>query len=235
MSPLAESLPSASVQLHDPARGFARGGPRIVLAQRRARMAGSVALLLGMFTLLLNAARVVQPSALVVLAASWCAAVAVYLVVYVLTLLAPPAMPAPLLARELGRGSASERNALVLPLVAASLLAPLSIHGGVSVLLGCGPGHLTFDDWVVASLIIVGHAHVVLAVLAGRDGARLADGHAISARRTLLWTSVTAGVPGVLLYAIPPALTALTGAVLIPTLYAWARRTLMSERAMLES
>lgn len=229
-----DELPATPVHLPDPARGFFRRGPFVVRAQRRARVGGALALLCGFVLLLLNATRVVDSSAHVVLAASWCAAVTVYLMLYVAAILGRPSLPAELLAREIGRGSASERNALVLPLVAVSLIAPLSIHGAISTLLGCGPGHLTFDDWVVASLVIVGHAHVVLAVLAGRDAVRMADDRAgVSAKRVLLWTSVTAGIPGVLLYGIPPILTAITGALLIPTMYAWARRTLTSERALL--
>lgn len=227
-----EAPPSLPVHLPDPTRGYVRSGPVVVRATQRARVAGALALLAGFVALLLDAARVLDEPALVILLGSWAAAVAVYLSVFLLSLVGRPRGAASLLALEVGAGSAAERNALVLPLVAVSLVGPLTLHGVVASLLGCGPGHLTFDDWVLISLLVVGHAHVVLAVLAGRDGARLADGQKVSARRTLLWTAVTAGVPGVLLYAIPPVLTALTGAVLIPTMYAWARRTLAVERRM---
>ncbi|OGQ26082.1 MAG: hypothetical protein A2138_17475 [Deltaproteobacteria bacterium RBG_16_71_12] len=227
-------LPTSPMQLSDPVRAERRRGPRLVRARRHARIAASVPLYVAFALLVLDAITVDSTPAVLILAGGWCAATMLYCAVLVGSWLLPSPLPASALARELGAGSALERNALVLPLVAVALVGPLSIHGAVSLLLGCGPGPIGFDEWVMASLIIVGHAHLVFAILVGRFGAMLADDvPPMSAKRTLLWTTVTAGVPGVLLYAIPPVLTALTGAVLLATMYAWARRTLVAERVLL--
>ncbi|MBI1947335.1 MAG: hypothetical protein HYS27_16695 [Deltaproteobacteria bacterium] len=227
-------LPATPTQLSDPVRADRRGGPRRVRARRHARVAASLALIAGFLALTLDAITADKAPAVFILAGTWCAALTLALCVGVASWLLPSPLPSSSLARELGAGSASERNALVLPLVAVALVGPLSIHGVISLLLGCGPGPIGFDEWVMASLLIVGHAHLVFAILLGRAGAALADNtDPMSAKRTLLWTVVTAGVPGALLYLIPPILTALTGAVLLPVLYAWARRTLAAERALL--
>lgn len=227
-------LPTTPMQLSDPVRADGRRGPRLVRARRHARMAATLPLLVSFVLLVLHAIGVGDAPAVLILTGGWCAAAALYCAVFACSWLCRSPLPASTLAREQGAGSALERNALVLPLVAVAMVGPLSIHGVIALLLGCGPGPIGFDDWVIASLIVVGHAHLVFAILAGRFGARLADDVPPgSAKRTLLWTTVTAGVPGVLLYAIPPILTALTGAVLIPAMFLWARRTLAVERALL--
>ncbi len=233
MSDTAIEIPATPMQLFDPSRGATRPGARLVRARRHARVAASIPLLMGFLLLALDALANDSTPAVFILAGAWLAAVAVYLAVLAGSYLVRSSLPPLELARDLGPGSSSERTALLLPLVSVALVGPLSLHGVIALLLGCGPGPIGFDEWVMASLIVVGHAHLVFAFLVGRHATMLAeDTRGVSAKRTFLWTTLASAIPGVLLYAIPPVLTAITGAVLAPPMYGWARRTLAVERAM---
>ncbi|MCC7072163.1 MAG: hypothetical protein IT383_12620 [Deltaproteobacteria bacterium] len=226
-------LPATPMQLFDPARGSARPGARLVRARRHGRVAASIPLFVGFLLLALDALANDRTPAVFILMGAWLAAGTVYLAVLAGSWLVRSSLPPSELARELGKGSSSERNALMLPLIGVALVGPLSLHGAISLLLGCGPGPIGFDEWVMASLIIVGHAHLVFAFLVGRHATMLAEDIAgVSAKRTFLLTTLTSAIPGVLLYAIPPVLTAITGAVLVLPMYGWARRTLAVERVM---
>jgi hypothetical protein len=140
-------------------------------------------------------------------------------------------------------GHGLEISAAVLPMVAVSLLAPLTIHLAFWSFFLREPfdSMRTFDTWIVISFAIVGHCHCVLAYLAGRYGARLVGDPLVGL--PLLergWTSLglvvlASCVPGIALIGIPPALTALTGAAFIPALYATMRRIITNERRALES
>jgi len=151
------------------------------------------------------------------------------------------------LRRALGLASRWETASTALPLVGVSLLAPLTLHWlvakGVGALSG---GELSATDygwWIMLSVLIVGHAHVVLAIFAARWARRvrrqeLADidlGLRRAWASTLGWTVVAACIPGILLVGVPPLLTVLTGMLFIPAMFHLAARSLVRERLALES
>jgi hypothetical protein len=116
-----------------------------------------------------------------------------------------------------------ERASTGLPMVAVGLLAPLTLHAAFRVLIGVGPD---LDEWIRLSLVLVGHAHLVLAYLLWRLATK-ACGLAVAelrregrrARWPILGLTVLASaLPGALLFLIPPALTAVTGVAFIPLL-----------------
>jgi hypothetical protein len=129
-----------------------------------------------------------------------------------------------------------EVGSLAWPLAALSLLAPLSMHFVVWLLLTRNPGH-AFDDfgkWIAFSAAIVGHAHVVLALCSWRF-VRCLQREPWGPNRggwgsALGWTVLAGTVPGIIFLAVPPILVALTGSLLIPIMFSWAKRTLERER-----
>ena len=137
-----------------------------------------------------------------------------------------------------------ERASVALPLVALSLLAPLVIHFAVYALLvrplSAGRG-LDFDDWIRLSLMLVSHAHLVLAAMALRFAKRLrrAPSDEIQLRTPSAWSAWgaavgAAAIPGALLLLIPPLLVAATGAMFVPAMFNWARRQVWWERGLIE-
>lgn len=133
------------------------------------------------------------------------------------------------------RAERLEAWGLALPLVGLSFAAPLSLHFVVGALLGVGARD--FNQWVALSSILVGHAHLLLAALAGayalslcrRDGA----GPALTSASVLGFTTAAAAIPGIFLLGLPPVLTLLTGLLFVPAMFGWARRTVCAERAVL--
>lgn len=135
-----------------------------------------------------------------------------------------------------------------LPLVAISLLAPLTLHLLVSTLFDrSGPfspsGLRDFSQWIRISLLIVGHAHIALvacAALFARKMRRLDDEGLGKLRIAPEWAKalgmavLVAAVPGVLLLAVPPLLAAVTGIAFIPLMYIFMHRRLTNERAVLQ-
>jgi hypothetical protein len=140
---------------------------------------------------------------------------------------------AALVTRQIDR---LEQASLALPLVALALLTPLTLQAPFALGLG---GLRGMDMWCFVSVVLVGHAHLVLAGLFIRHAARVrraADPVAMGgAGRILLWTVVTAGVPGLVLYALPPILTLITGAVFIPLAVNRVGTWAAEERAVLEA
>jgi hypothetical protein len=132
---------------------------------------------------------------------------------------------------------------LVLPAVAISLLTPLTLHLGFEALTNQGSADVLFrrfDEWIVMSMIVVGHAHVALAALAGRFGFQVArmplEQLAVDETRgfkALLWTILVSAVPGIVLFAIPPLLVAVTGVAFVPFLFIATRRIALAERTAL--
>jgi hypothetical protein len=126
-----------------------------------------------------------------------------------------------------------------LPLVAVSLLVPLTLHFLVSKLLGSSTESFAF--WIRVSLVIVGHAHLALAALAVRFGRKLREaatrGESLDVHRewgkTLAIVVGVSALPGVLFFVVPPALSALTGLAFIPFMYIAANACLRSERMRL--
>lgn len=126
-----------------------------------------------------------------------------------------------------------EAGSLAWPLAAASLVAPLTLHLMVW-LLGFGGKLADFGKWIALSALIVGHAHLVLALLSRRYVQRLrAEPWGPSGGgwgSTLGWTIFASAIPGLVFFGLPPILVAVTGLFVIPTMFVWARRTLERER-----
>jgi hypothetical protein len=121
-----------------------------------------------------------------------------------------------------------------LPLVAFALLAPLTLH--MSVAFSAGGVEKDFDGWIAASVVVVGHAHLALAahgiVWARRVARTPRDMLPTLPGWLWAWAAaiVAAAVPGMILYLIPPLLTAATGLVFIPAAYLGMRRVVAGER-----
>ncbi len=131
-----------------------------------------------------------------------------------------------------------ERASIGLPMVAMALLAPLTLHYGVYALFD---KHADFDGWVAMSLVIVGHAHLVLAALywrfADKASRQSVEEIALAGTRpgwrVLGITVGLSAVPGALLLLIPPVLTAATGVLFNPLLFHWMVSKLVAERRVL--
>jgi len=139
------------------------------------------------------------------------------------------------------RTSRWELGSALWPLLGTSLLMPLTIHAAFIALIG-GPSYVAdVGRWISTSAIVVGHAHVVLCICAFRYARFLARSPAaeIEARgfvdwvRALGFTTLTAAVPGALLFGVPPLLTLVTGLLFVPAMYVLLRRHLLEERAAL--
>ncbi|MBX3262243.1 MAG: hypothetical protein KF782_21330 [Labilithrix sp.] len=147
--------------------------------------------------------------------------------------------PLPALRRRL---DALEVWSTTLPLAAASLLAPLTLHYAFMAVTDSTSAE-SFSWWIRVSMVVVGHAHLALMALAIAFGRKLTTLsserlRALSIHRewARAWGIVilVAAMPGILLLAVPPLLTALTGIAFIPLMFALARRRLMNERAALD-
>ena len=138
-------------------------------------------------------------------------------------------------AQLIGRSDALERASIAWPLTAIALLAPLSIHLLVAGLFAGG----RFDSWMLLSYILVGHAHVCLAICGLRLAKRLRTAEDLGCFRPRAWKAVwlTVGIsaiPGGIFLAIPPLLVLATG-LFIPPLWRWAVRTVARERRYMQT
>jgi len=129
-----------------------------------------------------------------------------------------------------------------LPLVAISLLLPLTLHYGFLTLFGTESAR-DFATWIRLSMVVVGHAHLALMGMAiafarKMDRSTSEDLGAMPVHRewAKAWglTVGVSAVPGLLLMAMPPILVAITGLAFIPLMFVLARRCVMNERALLE-
>lgn len=144
--------------------------------------------------------------------------------------------PLPALRQRL---DALEVWSTTLPLAAISLLMPLTLH--YLFLAAADPTSAeSFARWIRISMVIVGHAHLALMALAiafGRKLTRLSSEGlgllSIHREWARAWgiAILVAAMPGVLLIAVPPLLSAVTGIVFIPFMFALTRRRLLNERA----
>ena len=136
-----------------------------------------------------------------------------------------------------------EFAAAATPLVALSLLAPLTLH--LVVALVCLGG---FDavrgfrtEWMPMSALIVGHAHFALAIASVLWAKSLPRREAIEVRlrvqrswgKALVGTIVVSCLPGILFFGMPPILVALTGLAFVPWMFRSTAKTLVREREML--
>jgi hypothetical protein len=139
------------------------------------------------------------------------------------------------------RARALEHVSIASPLVALALLSPLALHGAIYLVMGLsgrGPSIDGFGWWMGFSAIIVGHAHLLLAFLSLRFASQLHASEGVyqpkmTALRALGWTTLAAALPGILLLALPPAVTFITGVFTVLPAFDWARRTLAAERLAL--
>ncbi len=125
-----------------------------------------------------------------------------------------------------------------LPMAAVSLLAPLTLHLAFWALFVRSTAEMLgeFDPWIVYGLALVGQAHVVLALYACRHAQRLLEaplGHVDEiggAWRALGVTVFASAFPGVVIFSVPPLLTAVTGALFVPALFSAMKRVVIAER-----
>jgi len=140
-----------------------------------------------------------------------------------------------------------ERRSAALPMAAASLLAPLSLHAFVWFPFAHAPsvasGMDDFGTWIGVSILIVGHAHLALLVCAVRwaykarsvETAKLRVGLGRAWGTALLVSAGVACLPGIVLLAIPPLLVVVTGLAFVPLMYHWTARVLDHDRLALEA
>jgi hypothetical protein len=113
-------------------------------------------------------------------------------------------------------------KSVVIPTLGVALLLPITMHLPVVVLVADVEA---FDFWVIASLWITSLAHLVFAATCALRGYRLVAGKpAMSPTGIYVATLLTSCVPFVVLWAIPPALVAITALPFIPMLHALERR-----------
>lgn len=109
-------------------------------------------------------------------------------------------------------------ESVMVPTAGIALLLPITLHLPVVVLLADAGA---FDFWVIASLWVTGLAHLVFAGLCALRAHQLVAGRPAVAPRTIYAaTLITSCVPGVLLWAIPPLLVAITALPFAPMLHA---------------
>lgn len=134
--------------------------------------------------------------------------------------------------------AALETASVALPLAGLALTAPLAIHALVAWVTTRGEG---FHAWMSLSVMLVGHAHLALALCAalfarklrGTPGVLIAEGTGRAGWRALGVAALVAAVPGIVLLAVPPVLVFVTGALFVPASFAAAGRCVVRERRML--
>ena len=134
-----------------------------------------------------------------------------------------------------------ERSSFAFPLAAITLLTPLTLHCLFSLAV-LQVQLKEFNAWIVISMVIVGHAHLTLLVLALVHVARMrtemdrgepAQG-APRGIRAVVWATLASTIPGIFLLCIPPPLVFLTGVIFVPAVFAWSTHQARRERASLK-
>ncbi|ACY12724.1 hypothetical protein Hoch_0083 [Haliangium ochraceum DSM 14365] len=134
-----------------------------------------------------------------------------------------------------GLVTAIERLSSSAFLTGVSLLTPFALHAIGALVIGTDLD--SFQEWLMVSMIIVGHCHIVLAVMAWRHGGRLAKqpmNELVQAPARAGWrvyriVLMTSLIPGALLFCMPVALVAVTG-LFVPLLFRWLTLRLADER-----
>jgi len=189
-----------------------------IFARRAGRTAFGAVLLIGVAYLATGAwqgsfspHRAPRLDAMRIIATTWIAAIAAGLVVRAIAgCLRRPWTSEPQFARS-----------VVVPALGIALLLPITLHLPIVVLVADPSG---FDTWVMASLWITGLAHLVFATLCGLRGYQLVAGKpAVTPRKIYVITLITSCLPFVVLWAVPPALVAITALPFVPMLHAMAR------------
>ena len=149
---------------------------------------------------------------------------------------------APPLALLTARVDSLEVHSVWVPLVGWALVAPLSMHLTLALLVGwVGIGRLQeFDWWILTSLVLTGVGHGVLCMMSVRFARRLHAWRPDSTTKVPSvwapygWTLLGACVPGIVLYCVPPLIAAVTS-LFIPVTFDVLRQRVLTERAMLAS
>lgn len=130
------------------------------------------------------------------------------------------------------------RNDMWRVVIGIGLIAPLLLHAIVFSVLSVAVGEFNLDMaqefavYMGIAVVVVGHAHLIVIGLGMRFVHGLVrEGRDGSAAFSVLIATVVSCVPGMVLFFIPPVLVFITGAVLIPLLYAYVRREVAKERA----
>ncbi len=140
---------------------------------------------------------------------------------------------------------AEERSSVSLPLIALSLLMPLSIHALLFTAFAVATGNAgslgNYDIWILFCAAVVGHAHLALACFGRAFASNLAsipDDMLLSeaerrSRSAFWWTVGISAIPGGILYLLPPIFTALTGAIFCGAMFRRIAEKVFEERAKL--
>jgi hypothetical protein len=139
------------------------------------------------------------------------------------------------------RADKLETASIALPFAGLTFLTPLFLHWLFAAVF-MSESTRDYSEWIRISLVIVGHAHVALAVL-GYLFARKLHRSTIEAIASLrihrewakIWL-ITIGVsclPGIVLILVPPILVALTGLAFIPFLVTGLHNAVLHERRKL--
>jgi hypothetical protein len=153
-----------------------------------------------------------------------------------------------------------ETASVAYPLMGLALLVPLTLHFGAYAVAVIAEGTRLeralegFDEWIAASMILVGHAHLVLVYLARRYAQRLGalsnaqidrspPPGGMSALAYTTGSSMLAGAIGLLVSPISGlvgmlvigALAGITGLLFVPWSFTSLRRRLVQERVTLEA
>lgn len=138
--------------------------------------------------------------------------------------------------------ASQERASASLPLIALSLLLPLSIHGFLyasAVVATCHAEVIgNYDYWIMCTMIGVGHAHLALAWFArsfAKSLASIPDDELVAeaerrARRAFWWTVAISAIPGAYLVFIPPILVAVTGVLFCKPMFRRIAAEVLLER-----
>ncbi len=135
-----------------------------------------------------------------------------------------------------------ERKSLFLPTAAVSMVAPLTFHFFVALILSLvdhGRVIERFDYWIMASIVLVGASH--LSLLYRTSGLVVMVGNTRDSEveaaaktygwKTVGWTTLYACLPGAIIWLIPVIVSFLTGALILPALFARIGRLATTERA----
>ena len=121
--------------------------------------------------------------------------------------------------------------------IAICLLAPLTLHFLFILAIG-GYDARSFATWIRISLLIVGHGHLALAILTARYTRRLRmepDTATFSFHRewgkAFGWTIAVTCLPGILLFAVPPILSAVTALAFVPFLFLYIQSRHQADHA----
>jgi hypothetical protein len=136
------------------------------------------------------------------------------------------------------RAESLETASVALPLAGITFLMPLFLHWIVGSVIGEESAR-NYAEWIRISLVIVGHAHIALAICGylfarklHRSNLEVITNLKIHREWAKIWL-ITIGIsclPGIVLFLVPPLLVAVTGIAFIPFMITLMRRAVLNER-----